>query len=262
MTAERTWTHSDLPESVQIALEAALSAKARIPVVIRATEVTGYTDWVMLLSGRSDRNVRAIVDAIRDALAKHRTSPIGTDGVEAGQWALLDFDDFMIHVFYHPIREHFDLGSMWSDAPRVQLEVPADAFDTSDLQALQLPDVLPEFRGDIGEFGGFDDEFKDYGDDEWDDGESDDDDSEDSDDSAAGSDKKANDAAAASDDDLEDDDWNDSWDDEEDRGSEPEDGDADLPAPAAAPAAASGAKRVAVTEDEDDSDDDLFREED
>jgi ribosome-associated protein len=157
-------------------LLAAVDRGAKAPAILRLTEVAGYTDWALLLSARSERQVRGIVDGIIEALAQSdqaqasdqsRVRLIGSDGLDLYLWALLDYDDFLVHVFYHPVRLHYDLESMWRDAPRVELGLPAEVMDTVDLVELAPPDPMPTFRGDLA-FGGFDDEFVD---DEDDDGE-------------------------------------------------------------------------------------------
>lgn len=149
---------SALPPELERALVAALDKQARAPVILRVTEVAGYTDWVLIVSGRAERQVAAIADAIVDALRERGVKPRGVEGVREHLWDLLDYDDFMVHVFYHPVRGHYDLESMWSDAPRVELGLPADVMDTADLDRLELPDELPAYRGNAA-FGGFDDEF-------------------------------------------------------------------------------------------------------
>ena len=154
----RSWTRDDLPVELRAALDAAVDKLARAPVVLRVTELAGYTDWVMILSGRSDRHVEAIATAIQQALSRSGRRTRGTDGLDQHLWDLLDYDDFIVHVFYHPVRMHYDLESMWSDAPRVQLELRPETVDTSDLDALEVPGDLPAYRGDMT-FGGFEDEF-------------------------------------------------------------------------------------------------------
>lgn len=177
VSEQRTWTRAELPEALDRALLAAVDRGAKAPAILRLTEVAGYTDWALLLSARSERQVRGIVDGIIEALAtasgtepppEHRVRLIGTDGLDLYLWALLDYDDFLVHVFYHPVRLHYDLESMWRDAPRVELGLPAEVMDATELIELAPPDPMPTFRGDLA-FGGFDDEFVD--DDEDDDGE-------------------------------------------------------------------------------------------
>jgi ribosome-associated protein len=176
VSEQRTWTRAELPEALNRGLLAAVDRGAKAPAILRLTEVAGYTDWALLLSARSERQVRGIVDGIIEALAQSdqaqasdqsRVRLIGSDGLDLYLWALLDYDDFLVHVFYHPVRLHYDLESMWRDAPRVELGLPAEVMDTVDLVELAPPDPMPTFRGDLA-FGGFDDEFVD---DEDDDGE-------------------------------------------------------------------------------------------
>ena len=80
-----------------------------------------------MVSGRSDRQVDAIADAVTQTLRAQGRRPIGVEGVKSGQWALLDFGDLVVHVFHHPVRLHYDLESLWHEAPRVPIDVPAEA---------------------------------------------------------------------------------------------------------------------------------------
>lgn len=161
MQAPRNWTRADLPAALDRAITAAIDRGAKIPVVLRLTEVSGYTDWGLLLSARSDRQVRGIIEGIKEALASDPDATLlGSDGLDHCLWALLDYGDFLVHVFYHPVRLHYDLESMWSDAPRVELGLSAEVFDETELLGLAAPDPMPAYRGDMA-FGGFEDEFAD-----------------------------------------------------------------------------------------------------
>jgi ribosome-associated protein len=174
--AARAAAHrSELPAALEVALTTAIAKGARAPTILRVAEVAGYTDWVMIVSGRSERQVGAIADGISRALREMGLHPRGTDGMAEHLWDLLDYDEFMVHVFFHPIRNHYDLESMWSDAPRVELGLPAEVMDTADLDAIALPEQLPAYRGDAA-FGGFEDEFVADDDEPADDGTWDDDD--------------------------------------------------------------------------------------
>ena len=174
MTAARAYKREDLPAELEAALHAALEVGARAPAVLRVTEIAGYTDWVLIVSGRIERQVSAICSAVEDALAAKGVKPLGKDGTQEGLWGLLDYDDFLVHAFFHPVRNYYDLESMWSDAPRAELGLPADVMDTQDLENLSAPAVMPDYRGDMN-FGGFEDEFDDE-DDEDDDPYDDEDD--------------------------------------------------------------------------------------
>src|SRR5690606_6649590 len=106
-------------ETAKLALEAALDRKAIEPVLLEVGEMCSYTEHILLLSGRSDRQVDAIAEAVRDAVRATGRRLLGVEGVKSGHWALLDFGDLVVHVFLHSTRTHYDLESLWVDAPRV-----------------------------------------------------------------------------------------------------------------------------------------------
>jgi len=117
------------------ALEAALEKKALMPVLIEVSAMASYTDFIGIISGRSDRQVEAIADGVSQIMKLHGRRVIGHEGSGNGRWTLLDFGEIVIHVFYHPVREFYDLESLWIDAPRVKIAVPPDAI-------LAQPDAL------------------------------------------------------------------------------------------------------------------------
>ena len=153
-----------VPAAVRRALELALDRKALGPVLLEVRTIAGYTDWVLLLSGRSDRHVEGITQAIVTGLKEIGIRNRGADGLSDHLWDLLDYDDFIVHVFYHPVRVHYDLESMWSDAPRVELGLPDEVMDTSQLAHLAAPDPMPGYRGDT--FGALPGELDDDDDDD------------------------------------------------------------------------------------------------
>jgi ribosome-associated protein len=113
-------------EEAHRAVAAALARKGLEPVLLDMRELCSYTNYILIVSGRSDRQVDAIAEGIREEL-KPELRPLGTEGIGSGQWALLDFGDVIVHVFYHPIREHYHLEGLWNDAPRIPLEIPEEA---------------------------------------------------------------------------------------------------------------------------------------
>ena len=117
------------------ALEAALEKKALMPVLIDVSAMASYTDFIGIVSGRSDRQVEAIADGVSQFMKLQGRRVIGHEGTGNGRWTLLDFGEIVIHVFYHPVREFYDLESLWIDAPRVKIAVPPDAI-------LTQPDAL------------------------------------------------------------------------------------------------------------------------
>jgi ribosome-associated protein len=109
------------------ALDLALEKKAVEPVLLDVRDLCGYCNYQLILSGRSDRQVDAIGDGVVAGLRDLGLRALGTEGKRSGHWSLLDFGDVVVHVFLHSLREHYDLEGLWNDAPRVEIEVPADA---------------------------------------------------------------------------------------------------------------------------------------
>lgn len=95
-------------------------------MLLEVAELSSYTDYLLILSARSTRQVDAITEAIRQHLKERGHDPLGVEGERGTQWMLMDYGDVVIHVFYHPQRELYDLESLWSEAPRVALEVPPE----------------------------------------------------------------------------------------------------------------------------------------
>lgn len=112
--------------NAHLALAAALDKKALEPLLLDVRGLCSYANFILLVSGRSDRQVDAIAESVRTRL-KPAATLIGSEGTRSGQWALLDYGDLVVHVFHHPAREHYDLEGLWIDAPHVDIEVPDDA---------------------------------------------------------------------------------------------------------------------------------------
>jgi len=117
----------DARERALTATRGALDKKALEPALLDVRNATSYTDYILILSGRSDRQVQAVADGVVEALRAAGSKPIGVEGDAQGHWVLLDFGDVVVHVFYHPLREFYDLEGLWLDAPRVRLDVPPEA---------------------------------------------------------------------------------------------------------------------------------------
>jgi ribosome-associated protein len=114
--------------AARAAMEAALSKKALVPVLIDVTGRASYADYIGIVSGKSDRQVDAIAEGVNQAMRERGRRLVGREGTGNGRWALLDYGDVVVHVFYHPVREVFDIESLWIDAPRVKLQVPPEAM--------------------------------------------------------------------------------------------------------------------------------------
>lgn len=122
----------DSLELAHLAIEAALDVKALEPELLEVEGLCSYASHILLLSGRSDRQVDAVGESIKIALREHGYTAMGVEGKASGQWALLDYGDLIIHIFHHPIREHYDLEGLWSEAERVELDVPDEARISAD----------------------------------------------------------------------------------------------------------------------------------
>jgi ribosome-associated protein len=109
------------------ALALALDKKALEPVLLDVRGLCSYCNYQLVVSGRSDRQVDAISDGIVVGLKLEDMRPLGAEAARSGQWSLLDYGDFVVHVFLHSAREHYDLEGLWNDAPRIPLDIPADA---------------------------------------------------------------------------------------------------------------------------------------
>lgn len=108
-------------ELAQIAADAA-SAKSAFDLV--ALDVSGplpLTDIFLLASGRSERNVQAIADAIEDAMLEHGIKTLRREGRAEGRWVLLDFGDLIAHVFVEDERMFYSLERLWKDCPVVEI---------------------------------------------------------------------------------------------------------------------------------------------
>lgn len=105
-----------------LCMAAASRKKAQGLLLLDVGAISGYADYLLLASGRSTRQATAIAEGIERALKKAGVKPLGLDGLKEGRWALLDFGDVVVHVFHQPVREFYDLESLWSDAPRVEVD--------------------------------------------------------------------------------------------------------------------------------------------
>ncbi len=114
-------------------VEAALDRKAEQPVVLDMRELTAYADTFIILSGRSDRQVRSIAEAIVHALKSNGEQPLGVEGLNEGNWVLIDCNDAIVHVFDPETREKYDLERLWRDAPRfdLTLEIASEDVDSN-----------------------------------------------------------------------------------------------------------------------------------
>lgn len=102
---------------------AGLEKKALNVEIIDVTGKVDYADFVVVMSGRSDRQVKAIAHGIAETLKKEHGIKCFAEGLSQGNWALMDFGDVIVHVFHQDTRGYYDLESLWMDAARVDIDV-------------------------------------------------------------------------------------------------------------------------------------------
>jgi ribosome-associated protein len=103
---------------VVAAAEAAADKKAERIVILDVSRLLVITDYFLISSGRTDRQVRTIAEAIEERLREDfKIKPFRREGEREGRWLLLDYVDFVVHVFHTEDREYYDLERLWSDAP-------------------------------------------------------------------------------------------------------------------------------------------------
>ena len=114
----------------------ALEKKARDLVVLEVRELTSIADYFIICSGSSDRQVQSIAQGIEENLSEAGHSLLSVEGANRGHWVLMDFSDVIVHIFYEPVREFYDLDGLWGHAPRVELPEPystlVDQFQAAD----------------------------------------------------------------------------------------------------------------------------------
>jgi ribosome-associated protein len=106
-------------ESIRLAVRAAVDKKAFQLVGLEVAELTSYTDSFLLCSAASDRQVGAIADEVQLRLKESGRQPLHVEGAPRSDWVLLDYGDFIIHVFTEEKRGYYALDSLWGDAPRL-----------------------------------------------------------------------------------------------------------------------------------------------
>ena len=115
----------DTPQRVREAVAAAEDRKAVDLKVLHLQKVSDFTDYFLICSGTSERQVQAIADAVQEKLRENRVCPLHVEGYNRGQWVLLDYGDLVVHVFQEEPRRFYALERLWGDAPEVTGEFRA-----------------------------------------------------------------------------------------------------------------------------------------
>lgn len=108
--------------AVMIAARAATDKKATDLVVLDLREVASFTEYFVICTGASTRQVQAISNSVEEALLKNAKRPLHIEGYSSAEWILLDYGDLIMHVFSQASRRFYDLERLWRDAPRVEVK--------------------------------------------------------------------------------------------------------------------------------------------
>jgi ribosome-associated protein len=111
----------DGKERLLLCINASLKRKAKNLTILNLKELSSFADYFIICSGTSDRQVQSIAASIRENLKEYGIIPLGIEGESLGKWVLMDYEDVIIHVFYEPIREFYDIERLWPDVPRMEV---------------------------------------------------------------------------------------------------------------------------------------------
>ena len=119
-----------LSAEVSRAVRAALDKKAVDVVVLDLRNTPAFTDYFVLCSGLNQRQVKAIADAVEEALRAAKVRPAHVEGYDRAEWILMDFFTFIVHVFTPQTREFYSLERLWGDADRIEMTDDPPAADS------------------------------------------------------------------------------------------------------------------------------------
>ena len=111
----------EIDERILTAFQAAAEKKALDIVVLDLREIASFTDYFVIVSGTNERQVQAISDGVADTLKKSGTPAARIEGYKTAEWILLDYGDFVVHVFDDKARKFYDLERLWRESRRVEL---------------------------------------------------------------------------------------------------------------------------------------------
>ena len=106
----------------KLCLEIIKERKAIDPVLFEVEKLTSITDYFVIASGNSSRQVQAISSHLHKRMREEGFRVYGVEGEQEGHWVLMDYGDVVIHLFYEPSRKFYDLEGLWIEAPRINFE--------------------------------------------------------------------------------------------------------------------------------------------
>jgi len=115
----KTMTRRQIPPLLKAALDAALEKKAEDLVVLDLRTAASFTEYFVIMTGMNPRQTAALAEAIERELKTRNVRPLGLEGASRGEWILMDYGWFIVHIFSPAARDYYALEKLWSDAPRL-----------------------------------------------------------------------------------------------------------------------------------------------
>lgn len=109
-------------ELVNTIINSCADAKGRDITVLDVSKVFGMADFFVVVSGRSDRQVQGIANRVLGGLDKPHAQIASIEGMDTGHWVLIDCGEVIVHIFYEPLRAHYDIESLWANAKRINIK--------------------------------------------------------------------------------------------------------------------------------------------
>jgi ribosome-associated protein len=125
VTPPRKRSPRKLPAAVRRAVDAAHDRKGSDVVVLDLRPADGFTDYFVIVTGQNIRQIQAISDAIQESLEEKGTRPSHVEGGDHAGWILLDYFDFIVHIFSPETRAFYGLERLWGSADRIEIPEPA-----------------------------------------------------------------------------------------------------------------------------------------
>jgi ribosome-associated protein len=106
-------------ELARLCAASALDTKAEDLIILDVRGLASFTEYFVIMNGKSTRHVQALAEAVERSLRSKRVKASTAEGIAEGLWVLLDFDDVVVHIFYYEQRKFYDLEGLWSQAKRI-----------------------------------------------------------------------------------------------------------------------------------------------
>jgi ribosome-associated protein len=130
MSKQKNQLSSD--EVVKLAVAALEDLKAQDVLSINVREKTSITDYMVIASGTSSRHVKSLVDNVLEKVKEQGVRPLGSEGLDSGEWALLDLGDVVVHVMQPSTRQFYDLEKLWQGTEQSRLQHSHEQFIASE----------------------------------------------------------------------------------------------------------------------------------